>query len=149
MTVIWTIGHSNKDISNLLKLLESAGIQTVIDCRSKSKSRWVQFNAAELALSLAHEHIKYEPRGKNIGGFGENVSFDDTLDELAKRAEHGDTSRTRPQSLALLRKRRTSAKSIKEHTYRYNNRILTDGERFTKWFNNRNRRLLYRTLASK
>jgi transposase-like protein len=38
---------------------------------------------------------------------------------------------------------------VKEHTYRYNNRMLTDGERFTKWFNNCNRRLMYRTLVSK
>lgn len=88
--VIWTAGHSNRPVQELLALFHSAGIETVIDCRSKPKSRWPQFNAAQLAISLAQEHIKYEPRGKNIGGFGGNVSFDETLDELVSRAKNGE-----------------------------------------------------------
>ncbi len=88
--VIWTVGHSNRPVQELLSLLHGADIETVIDCRSKPKSRWPQFNAAQLALSLAHEHIKYELRGKNIGGFGGNVRFDETLDELTKLAENGE-----------------------------------------------------------
>jgi len=89
-SVIWTVGHSNRPVQELLTLLHNADIQTVIDCRSKPKSRWPQFNSAQLALSLVHEHIRYEPRGKNIGGFGGNVQFDETLDELTERAKSGE-----------------------------------------------------------
>lgn len=71
--VVFTAGHSNRPIHALLDLLHSADIETVIDCRSKPKSRWPWFNAAQLALSLAHEHIKYEPKGASIGGFGGNT----------------------------------------------------------------------------
>lgn len=38
---------------------------------------------------------------------------------------------------------------VKEHTYRYNTRMLSDGQRFTEWFANCNRRLMYRALVKK
>ena len=38
---------------------------------------------------------------------------------------------------------------VDEHTYRYNTRMLNDGQRFNHWFGNCNRRLLYKTLVSK
>jgi transposase-like protein len=38
---------------------------------------------------------------------------------------------------------------VKEHTYRYNTRMLTDGQRFTEWFANCHRRLMYKTLINK
>jgi uncharacterized protein (DUF488 family) len=88
--VIWSVGHSNRPIQSLLDLLHGAGIETVIDCRSKPRSRWPQFNGAQLALHLAAKQIRYEPRGTNIGGFGINTGFDKTLDELADRAKHDE-----------------------------------------------------------
>ena len=38
---------------------------------------------------------------------------------------------------------------VKEHTYRYNTRMLSDGQRFTEWFANCNRRLMYKALINK
>ncbi len=38
---------------------------------------------------------------------------------------------------------------VDEHTYRYNTRMLKDGERFNQWFGNCNRRLMYKTLVNK
>ncbi len=38
---------------------------------------------------------------------------------------------------------------VKEHTYRYNTRMLTDGQRFTEWFANCNRRLMYKNLIDR
>jgi transposase-like protein len=38
---------------------------------------------------------------------------------------------------------------VKEHTYRYHTRMLTDGERFTEWFASCHKRLVYKTLINK
>ena len=38
---------------------------------------------------------------------------------------------------------------VDEHTYRYNTRMLNDSQRFSQWFANCNRRLIYKTLVSK
>jgi uncharacterized protein (DUF488 family) len=87
---IASIGHSNVSFERLLELLKEANIQTVIDCRTKPSSRWRQFNHSQLAASLLRADISYEWRGSNIGGLGENVYFDETLDELAERAVKGE-----------------------------------------------------------
>jgi hypothetical protein len=38
---------------------------------------------------------------------------------------------------------------IREHTYRYNTRMLSDGQRFTEWFANCDGRLMYKVLINK
>ena len=38
---------------------------------------------------------------------------------------------------------------VREHTYRYNTRMLSDGQRFTEWFANCNGRLMYKSLINK
>jgi uncharacterized protein (DUF488 family) len=62
----------------------------VIDCRTKPRSRWPQFNANRLAAYLTEAGIIYEFRGNNLGGLSGNVDFDKTLNELAKRAKNGE-----------------------------------------------------------
>lgn len=88
--IIYTIGHSNKDIGEFLKLLCEANIQTVIDCRSKPRSRWYQFNQTMLDDYLEAKGITYEYRGGNLGGLSGNVYFDETLDELRARSVAGE-----------------------------------------------------------
>jgi len=88
--IVWTAAHSNRPIQALLDLLHSADITTVIDCRSKPRSRWPQYNGAQLAVYLAKAKIKYEPRGSSIGGYPGNTYFQETLDEIAQRAEKGE-----------------------------------------------------------
>ncbi|MFZ2125264.1 MAG: DUF488 domain-containing protein [Candidatus Saccharimonadales bacterium] len=90
MATIWTIGHSNKDITTFINLLQTVNVQTVVDCRTKPRSRWLHFNAEQLATHLASVQINYEFRGHNLGGLAGNVHFDETLDELKDGAEHGE-----------------------------------------------------------
>ena len=40
-------------------------------------------------------------------------------------------------------------KYVNEHTYRYNTRMLADSDRFNYWFENCNRRLMYKTLTQR
>jgi uncharacterized protein (DUF488 family) len=87
---IFTIGHSNKDINTFTDLLKTANIQTVIDCRTRPRSRFPQFNRERLATHLNSQQINYEFRGTNLGGYGGNVFFNETLDELKDRAERNE-----------------------------------------------------------
>lgn len=87
---VWSIGHSNKDIGEFLRLLMTANVQTVIDCRSKPRSRWYQYNQTMLLRYLEEKGITYEFRGGNLGGLSGNVYFDETLDEVRARAVGGE-----------------------------------------------------------
>ena len=89
-TTVWTAGHSNRDICTFINLLQTVNVQTVVDCRTKPRSRWPHFNAEKLAMHLASMNINYEFRGRNLGGLAGNVDFDETLDEMKCRAEHGE-----------------------------------------------------------
>lgn len=87
---IHSIGHSNRSYLELARLLKSAGIETVIDCRTRPYSRWPQFNSKRLQASLEADGMRYEFRGTNLGGYGENEAEDETLDELTERAASGE-----------------------------------------------------------
>lgn len=87
--VIYTIGHSNVSAERLLERLRTYEIDRVIDVRSKPYSRWCpQFNKQQLEHSLAEVDINYDWRGNNLGGLGENVDYDKTLQWVFDRAEY-------------------------------------------------------------
>ena len=88
--IIWTIGTSNRSIAEYIALLQTADIQTVIDCRTKPYSRFPHFNIHKLTEHLLRAGIQYEFHGNHLGGLGSNVLFDETLDELTKRASTGE-----------------------------------------------------------
>lgn len=87
---IFTIGHSNRNFDEFIQLLNEAEIQTVVDCRSKPRSRWYQYNQSILSASLDENGIKYESRGNNLGGLSGNVNFDETLNEICVRSQSGE-----------------------------------------------------------
>ena len=68
-TAIFTIGHSNSDVSTFLKLLKDNSIQVVVDVRSAPYSRYVpQFNKKEIESALTAAGFKYIFMGDAIGG---------------------------------------------------------------------------------
>ncbi len=86
----YTIGHSRVDIQTFIGLLKTVDIETVIDCRSRPRSRWWWFNEARLSQYLADANIQYEWRGSSIGGYGRGEDYDEVLDELAERISDGE-----------------------------------------------------------
>ena len=69
MTSIYTIGHSNHTAEIFLSLLESAGIQMVVDVRTAPYSRYVpRFNKLEIERTLVRAGFKYLYLGDVIGG---------------------------------------------------------------------------------
>ena len=88
---IFTIGPSNKTINEFVELLKSGGVETLIDCRTKPYSRWCPwFNHNQMKPVLEANGIKYEHRGRNMGGLAGNVDVEETYDEITARAEEGE-----------------------------------------------------------
>ena len=66
--IVWTIGHSTRELSEFVGLLKENHIETVADVRSFPGSRkFPQFNAEALAVSLPAAGIEYIPF-KQLGG---------------------------------------------------------------------------------
>ena len=67
--LLYTIGHSNRSLDNLIDVLLVYGIQQLIDVRSHPGSRrFPLFNRNDLNLALAEEGITYSWFGHELGG---------------------------------------------------------------------------------
>lgn len=83
-----TLGHSNKTIETFLAVLEKHEIEILVDVRSLPVSRFCpHFNKIALHAALAERDIQYLYRGKNLGGRGVNVGWDEAIEELMCLAE--------------------------------------------------------------
>ncbi len=66
---LYTVGHSNRSIQDLLALLGSAGIQTLVDVRRVPRSgRHPQFNEPQLRVVMSSAGIVYHWAGRQLGG---------------------------------------------------------------------------------
>ena len=71
---IFTIGHSNHDISDFINLLLANQIELVIDVRSAPYSKlYPHFNRNPLEVSLTKNSIKYTFLGDSVGGRSNNI----------------------------------------------------------------------------
>jgi uncharacterized protein (DUF488 family) len=65
--VLYTLGHSNRPVAELIAMLHAAGVRRLVDVRAVPKSRrWPQYDGEALKRSLA---IEYAWRGAALGGF--------------------------------------------------------------------------------
>ena len=81
--VVYTIGHSNKSLETFRTRLEQHDIQRLVDIRTRHYSRFCPwFNKNSLSAHLELHDILYDFRGNNLGGLGENIDYDRTLNEL-------------------------------------------------------------------
>ena len=87
---IWSLGHSNFPIEIFLNKLREYKIGLLCDVRTFPVSRFCpHFNKNALQDTLAKANITYLYRGKNLGGRGINVGYDETIDELVDMARKG------------------------------------------------------------
>lgn len=87
---IYTIGHSNKTFDTFFKALKCHRIKVLVDVRTLPQSRFCpHFNLNALQSELPKRAIKYLYRGKNLGGRGVNVGYEEAIKELATMAKKG------------------------------------------------------------
>lgn len=69
---VYTVGHSNREIEDLLAVLRTTGIRTLVDVRRYPASRrHPHFNRSELSASLLQHGVIYHHLGKSLGGMME------------------------------------------------------------------------------
>lgn len=67
--IVYTIGHSDRAVDDLIALLERYGVTRLVDVRTQPYSRWVpQFNRENLARALREAGIEYLHMGETLGG---------------------------------------------------------------------------------
>ena len=96
---IYTVGHGNRAISELLDVLEQARIETLIDVRRYPSSRRnPQFNSSILKNSLRSNGIDYIWEGEALGGHRESYethmqsdAFIDVVRRATQKAKTGPT----------------------------------------------------------
>ncbi|HUZ64981.1 MAG TPA: DUF488 domain-containing protein [Acetobacteraceae bacterium] len=95
--IFYTIGHSTRSVTELVRLLREAGADCIVDVRSIPRSRTnPQFNADTLPDTLAGDQIGYrhvarlgglrgrrKDQGLSENGFWENASFRNYADYAA------------------------------------------------------------------
>lgn len=89
--IIYTIGHSNKSVAVFVEMLQRYGIETLVDVRTTPYSKYnSQFNREDFRKELNTVGIRYDWRGKNMGGLGDNVDEEATIDEYVYRANNDE-----------------------------------------------------------
>jgi uncharacterized protein (DUF488 family) len=80
---VYSIGHSNIGVEDLLDLLQRHQIQVVADVRTSPRSSYVpHFDAAPLRAALLRHDISYVPLGRELGGRPDGDQFYDEQDHV-------------------------------------------------------------------
>ena len=88
---VHTIGHSTRPLFEFIEKLQENKIEVLVDVRSHPQSRFCpQYNQKALSTEIEKVGITYLFKGRNLGGKGENVRFDETIEELANMAKQGE-----------------------------------------------------------
>jgi len=104
---LFTVGHSNRSIEELIGLLGEAGITTLVDVRAEPRSRRnPQFNEDALRTACSAANIVYHWAGRYLGGMRpvRPGSPHVALDEARRGfADHMDTETFHKAAVQLLR----------------------------------------------
>jgi len=100
---VYTIGHSNKPVEDLLERVARHGVQVVVDVRSKPYSRYnPQFNREDVCESLRQTGRPYVFSGHSLGGMPEDPELR-TRDGKADYDKIRETPPYRKELAGLLR----------------------------------------------
>ncbi len=67
--ILYTIGHSDRSLDELLELLLAMELRVVVDIRANPRSRrYPHFNQAELQLAIGQIGLGYHWAGRQLGG---------------------------------------------------------------------------------
>ncbi|HOI77863.1 MAG TPA: DUF488 domain-containing protein [Methanofastidiosum sp.] len=89
--IIYTIGHSNRKISDFISILKKFNVELLVDIRTFPFSKYVpDYNKENISRSLKENCIEYLYKGDRLGGmppegfntYRKNERYNDALHEL-------------------------------------------------------------------
>jgi len=132
----FTIGHSNRSLSELISLLKEFNIEVLIDVRSwTSSKKYPHFNREVLRENLKAKGIKYFWLGKELGGYRKNGLGDRSPNKAWKSigfrnyADHTLSEEFRTEISRLLRygdKWKVAYMCAEKFYWRCHRRIISD-----------------------
>lgn len=110
MHTLYTIGHSNQSFEELLQMLQTMGIQVLIDVRSVPASKYTpQFNREPLQAALNKAGIHYMWFGNEFGArrtdaldANNKVDFEKAVTDSGFPARNGACSERFAEGLSYL-----------------------------------------------
>lgn len=85
MKTLYSIGHSNRSIKELIDKLQENKITDLVDVRTYPTSKYnPQYKKEQLKKFIENAGIKYHWRGRNLGGLAGNVKFNETITAILK-----------------------------------------------------------------
>lgn len=136
MEIIYTVGHSNRELPEFLGLLAEQGIEAVADVRAFPTSRkYPHFSRERLERSLAEAGISYLWLGRELGGYRRH-GLGDSSPNTAWRAggfrnyaDHmlgEEFARGIARLLTLARHKRTALMCAERLWWRCHRRLISD-----------------------
>jgi len=112
---LYTVGHSDRTLAELLQLLRDAAVTCVVDVRAQPASaRHPQFNMESLRAALADNDMVYHWAGRQLGGHrptrpdSPHKSLPESLRGFADYMDTDVFARGMGQLLGIARKARTA-----------------------------------------
>lgn len=131
---LYTVGHSNRPIEELLNLLRRANIRQLVDVRAKpSSQRFSQFNGEALREMLEEMEVAYHWAGRHLGGHRQSrsqsphIALGDT--SLRAYADHMETdvfARAAGQLLNLARRGPLAMMCAEKHPQHCHRSLIAD-----------------------
>jgi uncharacterized protein (DUF488 family) len=116
-TTLYTIGHSNRSLNELLAILAEFGIRCLVDVRTQPAStRHPQFNEASLRAALTDQGLHYHWAGRQLGGFrapqpnSQHVAL--APDQFRGFADYMESAAFAKAAMQLIHLAQTSATAI-------------------------------------
>ncbi len=128
--LIYTIGHSDHELSTFLDLLRRHAIALVVDVRSQPYSRWAsQFNRETLARALQEAGLGYAFMGDCLGGRPSDRALYDPGEERPNYGRMAETAVYQAGIDRLLELSRTARVAVLcsegDHRHCHRNLLIT------------------------
>jgi len=113
-TILWTIGHSNRSIEQIVALLKEHKIEALVDVRSFPTSKIEHFKREEMERWLPEHGIEYVWFGKELGGYRRGGYEAHMKTELFREGIEKllEFARQRPYALCVWRRIRNIATAV-------------------------------------
>ncbi len=126
MTIVYTIGHSNRSFDHFAGLLRQHGIGALVDVRSHPYSRYVPYFAKEpLSKALSAHGVRYVFFGDRLGGkLGDEYRDARGNFDFRRRASAPDFVAGMERLIAMAEVRQAALMCAEENPQRCHRRLL-------------------------
>ncbi|MDH3464528.1 MAG: DUF488 domain-containing protein [Gammaproteobacteria bacterium] len=130
---VYTIGHSNRAVHEFIAVLDSAGVETLVDVRAFPQSkRNVHFDREPLQAAIEESRRTYHWAGRQLGGFRKpsadsaNIAIDPALRGYADHMQSAVFQNAVTQLIRLAARAPTAVMCAEKNAARCHRSVIAD-----------------------